>query len=123
MRETTRVAGWRRRYTRRALWPAPLLAGVLLAGCSRTDTTTPGAEAPRIPFLAWPEKDEWPAQFTAAAPEVQEAYRFAVANQSVLQYFPCFCGCVMDGHGSNFDCYVSEQRQDGSVIIDPMSFG
>jgi hypothetical protein len=74
-------------------------------------------------LLAWPVDDRWPAQFHAASPEVQEAYRYAVANPEALQYMPCFCGCGAQGHTSNLDCYVREFRSDGSVMLDPMSFG
>lgn len=28
-----------------------------------------------------------------AAPQVKEAYRFAIANPEVLRQFPCYCGC------------------------------
>lgn len=74
-------------------------------------------------WVAWPAKNEWPAPFWQSAPEVQEAYRYAVAHPQVLQYFPCYCGCVNDGHTSNKDCYIKEARADGSVVLDPMSFG
>lgn len=74
-------------------------------------------------LVAWPARDEWPERFVRAAPDVQEAYRFAVANPAVLQHFPCYCGCVDEGHSSNTDCYVEAFRSDGSVLLDPMSFG
>ena len=74
-------------------------------------------------MLARPALDEWPPHFWQAPQEVQEAYRFAVANPDVLQYFPCYCGCVEDGHTSNKDCYIREQRPDGSVVLDLMNFG
>ena len=75
------------------------------------------------PGLARPSRDQWPEVFWTSAPEVQEAYRYAVANPDVLQWIPCFCGCVNGGHTSNKDCYVREFRRDGSVVLDPMSFG
>ena len=74
-------------------------------------------------MLARPQFDEWPARFWSAKAEVQEAYRYAVANQDVIQYFPCYCGCVDDGHTSNKSCYVSAVRPDGYLVLDPMSFG
>jgi len=40
-----------------------------------------------------------------------------------MQYIPCFCGCVAQGHTCIQDCYVSEFRNDGTVVLDPMSFG
>ena len=50
-----------------------------------------------------------------AAPEVKEAYRFAVANPEVLTHIPCYCGCNALGHRHNLDCYVKSFRKDGSV--------
>jgi hypothetical protein len=108
------------RWSRRSLLQASLaLGGVVLVGCSASDTSPGNGNE----LLAWPAKDRWPAQFKSATSQVQEAYRFAVANQDVLQYFPCFCGCGANGHRSNLDCYVRETRADGSVVLDPMSFG
>jgi hypothetical protein len=45
-----------------------------------------------------------------------------VAHPEILQYMPCFCGCVDEGHGSNKDCYIDELRPDGSVLLEPMGF-
>jgi hypothetical protein len=75
-------------------------------------------------LVAWPAQNRWPERFERAPADVQEAYRYAVANPQVLQYMPCFCGCYEeDRHTSNRDCYVEEMRPDGSVVLDPMSFG
>lgn len=75
-------------------------------------------------LLAWPAEDRWPAMFLDAPASTQEAYRFAVANQDLLKWMPCFCGCGEEaGHRSNADCYVRQVRDDGSVLLDSMSFG
>ena len=58
-----------------------------------------------------------------APPQVQEAYRFAIANPDVLQNFPCYCGCVSAGHTSNLDCYVQEIQPDGTLVFDNHAFG
>lgn len=106
------------------------LAGVVVVACGPTGggptaSGGPGqnAAAPAGAFAAWPAEDRWPAAFQRAPQDVQEAYRYAVANAGVLQYIPCYCGCIDDGHTSNWDCYVREVRPDGSVVLDPMSFG
>jgi hypothetical protein len=109
-----------RRGSRRHLLQASLaFGGFVFAGCStgRTSPETGGD------LLAWPAKDRWPNLFANASADVQEAYRYAVGNQNVLQYMPCFCGCGASGHRSNWDCYVREARADGSVLLDSMSFG
>jgi hypothetical protein len=94
-----------------------MVPAVALVGCSGQSDLTASS------LIARPALNQWPKQFWDAAPEVQGAYRFAVANPDVLKYIPCFCGCVNQGMTSNHDCYVKESRADGTVILDPMSFG
>ncbi len=107
-----------RRFTRwHALRAALLAAGDALVGCSGQGGSTGGE------LVAWPAKDRWPDRVRRAPAEVREAYRYAVANPDVLQWMLCFCGCGAQGHRSNLDCYVRERRADGSVLLDPMSFG
>jgi len=93
---------------------SPTLAGYSPLGDPRKSTEG---------LVAWPANDLWPDRFNEEPDEVQEAYRYAVANEEVLQWMPCFCGCVTGGHRHNFDCYVREVRADGSVALDAMSFG
>ncbi|RME74296.1 MAG: hypothetical protein D6784_10255 [Chloroflexi bacterium] len=59
----------------------------------------------------------------SAPPQVQEAYRFAIANPDVLRNFPCYCGCGAVGHKNNLDCYIKEVRADGSIEFDNHAFG
>jgi hypothetical protein len=56
-----------------------------------------------------------------ASAEVREAYRFAIANQDVLRYVPCYCGCGSSGHTSNASCYLKEGSKPGNLIFDRMS--
>lgn len=58
-----------------------------------------------------------------AAPQVQEAYRFAIANPEVLSKFPCYCGCGAMGHQNNLQCYIKEIRVDGSIEFENHAFG
>lgn len=112
----TRSDAYGRPLGRRAFLGAA--AAVLVAACAPQR----GAGA-LAPLAARPAANEWPDLFWRATPEVQEAYRYALANRDVLQYMPCFCGCVAAGHRSNYDCYVREARADGTVLLDGMSFG
>lgn len=57
----------------------------------------------------------------AAPAKVREAYRFAVENQHVLRYIPCYCGCGGEGHTSNASCYLKEGSKPGNLIFDRMS--
>ena len=108
------------RLTRRhALQAALAASGLALVGC----TPIVGRNSADDALLAWPVEDRWPEQFFKASARVQETYRFAVANQDLLQWMPCFCGCGEWGHTSNASCYVQEMRDDGSVLLDPMSYG
>lgn len=119
--ETTDGRPFRFRLTRRDAMRLPLLlSGLALVGCGGSGKGPGGAGSE---LLAWPAKDIWPKQYQDATPQVQEAYRYAVANRDVMRYFPCFCGCGAQGHASNLDCYVREYRDDGSVLLDAMSFG
>ena len=87
------------------------------SGARAAQPIQPGA------LVANPSKNEWPQQFWRASTEVQEAYRYALAHPEVIQYMPCYCGCVNDGHTSNKDCYVRQALPDGSFVLEPMSFG
>lgn len=113
----------RRRFLLLAL---PALAG-WVGGCTKTGqpsltTPSPTTAGDQSRLVAYPALNRWPENFWRAGAEVQLAYRYAVANPEVLQWFPCFCGCVQGGHRSNKDCYIREIRPDGSVVLDPMSF-
>ena len=60
--------------------------------------------------------DQLPADLRGAPVEVQEAYRFAIANKELLEQIPCFCGCTSEGHKSNYNCYVAEDGGPGEVV-------
>lgn len=75
------------------------------------------------PLLADPSLGIWPAAYRAAAEQTREAYRYAIDRPDVLQWMPCFCGCVNDGHESNVDCFVRTRLTAGRVVLDPHGFG
>lgn len=71
-------------------------------------------------MLAKPGSAMWPDRYQQAPASVRNAYRFAVDHQAELQYIPCFCGCgVSTGHRNNWDCFVKEQIDAGTFILDP----
>ncbi|HET8569985.1 MAG TPA: PCYCGC motif-containing (lipo)protein [Candidatus Limnocylindria bacterium] len=103
-------------------------AGAVLAACGAKIVEDPGSSATpratgRAALYADPDKDVWPAIYRAAPALVQDSYRWAVRNKAALQYFPCFCGCVSQGHKSNFECYVDAELGQGAVVLDTHSFG
>ncbi len=62
-----------------------------------------------------------PADIRGAPAEVSEAYSFAIANQEILRYIPCYCGCGEEGHTSNASCYLKDSSTPGKLIFDRMS--
>ena len=71
-------------------------------------------------------KDDRPALppfLERASAMVRGAYLFAAMHEYELRHIPCFCGCVADGHTSNFDCFVKSRARDGSVTYDPHGAG
>lgn len=109
-----------RRLTRRhALQGALAAGGLVLVGCS---TAPIGQSNVDDSLLASPGEDRWPDLFYKAPASVQGLYRYAAANQDDLKWLPCFCGCVDEGHTSNFDCFFKQVRGDGSIVLDTMSF-
>lgn len=86
---------------------AILMAALLAAGCGG------GAPTPQVTLAP---ASELPDDLRGVPANVQEAYRFAVANQELLSQIPCFCGCGAVGHKSNLGCYITEDGQPGSVV-------
>lgn len=110
--------------TRRAFLAAPLLAAVVsLGGCSLGRGGDDEPSNPLGDLVAWPEKDIWPETLLAMPQSTIDNYKAAVPNKALLQYVPCYCGCYANGHTSVYDCYVAEERDDGSILLDTMSFG
>jgi hypothetical protein len=67
--------------------------------------------------------DDMPADVKSAPVVVQQAYQFAFANPDVMQQISCYCGCGAIGHTSNYDCYVSNVEQDGTINYDTHALG
>ena len=43
--------------------------------------------------------------YVRSHPRVEEAYAYALARPDVIQWLPCYCGCVAMDHRSNLDCF------------------
>lgn len=53
--------------------------------------------------------------------DIAEAYRFALENpQNVLSEVKCYCGCLIQGHSSNRDCFINS---DGSFDLMGLNCG
>ncbi len=55
------------------------------------------------------------SQMSGTPEQVRQAYVFAAQNPGVLGYVPCYCGCELDGHRSNVDCFVESRASNGAV--------
>lgn len=60
-----------------------------------------------------------PAFLDNADPALVTAYQTAATVTDILTYIPCYCGCGESaGHKSNLNCFISEMKDDGSVVWD-----
>ncbi|KXG09786.1 PCYCGC motif-containing lipoprotein [Anoxybacillus rupiensis] len=46
-------------------------------------------------------------------------YQQAAQHRELLESIPCYCGCGQSaGHKNNYDCFVYENKKDGTVVWD-----
>ncbi|MFG6150544.1 PCYCGC motif-containing (lipo)protein [Halobacillus sp. B23F22_1] len=51
--------------------------------------------------------------------DIQNIYVAVAQNKDLLEHIPCYCGCGETvGHRDNYDCFVHENREDGSLVWD-----
>ncbi|HSN78156.1 MAG TPA: PCYCGC motif-containing (lipo)protein [Anaerolineae bacterium] len=86
-----------------------ILISSLVAACA-------GSAAQPVAGLNMVPESQLPTQIKSAPANVQEAYRFAVANPELMKEIPCFCGCVAGGHTSNYACYVNEAGSPAGIL-------
>jgi hypothetical protein len=94
-----------------------ILAAALTAGCSDSPAASTEHAFPMASL------DGMPAEVRSAPVAVQQAYQFAVANPDVLTQVPCYCGCGVMGHASNYACYVSDSSPEGGITYDSHALG
>jgi hypothetical protein len=97
--------------------PVWLTGALLLSACAAPAT------APQALTIAMADMSMMPADVRAAPAVVQQAYQFAVANPSVLEQLPCYCGCGKVGHKSNYACYVSGTDATKGIQFDSHALG
>ncbi len=101
------------RWLSMALLLVVLSPALLAAGCAASPTHD----------LKMAALNLLPDQMQQAPTRVREAYQFAVANPDALKNVPCYCGCGAMGHTSNYSCYVTEAKADGTVVLDEHALG
>jgi hypothetical protein len=67
-----------------------------VGGAAMVDDAVPADAA-----AAWSSR---PA-FVSADPRTEAAYSYAMYHPRVIEWMPCYCGCVGTGHRSNLDCF------------------
>jgi len=66
-----------------------------------------------------PSKDILPTFLLDKHENISTIYLAAAKYQSLLETIPCFCGCGESvGHRDNYDCFIYENKEDGSIIWD-----
>lgn len=51
--------------------------------------------------------------------QMQLIYSAAAKNKELLESMPCYCGCSDSAnHKDNYDCFVHENKKDGSIVWD-----
>ena len=97
------------------LFLAVLAVALLVAACGPPAATS---DSVRHSSLALAPASALSPELRQLPSQVQEAYRFAVANPDVLETTPCYCGCGRVGHTSNLMCYIKPESTDGQVVFD-----
>jgi hypothetical protein len=106
-----------------------VVGGATAGGTGHDDAVAPdvaatapaAAEAPvPVGHMHMPTADEvsetWKARpdYVKALPDAwQSAYAYALARPDVLQWLPCYCGCVAMDHRNNLDCFFQRREVEG----------
>ncbi|KHE72795.1 PCYCGC motif-containing (lipo)protein [Halobacillus sp. BBL2006] len=100
-----------------------LILGSFLTGCSSDNSEE--AEESHIEHVngdlreETQDTDTLPAFLDDKNEDMQMLYTAASQNKDLLENIPCYCGCGDSvGHRSNYDCFIHENKQDGSIVWD-----
>ena len=61
---------------------------------------------------------EMPEFLADKSEEMQQLYLVVAQHKDLLESIPCYCGCGEFGHQDNYDCFIHENGEDGSVVWD-----
>ncbi|MGJ3205350.1 PCYCGC motif-containing (lipo)protein [Geobacillus thermoleovorans] len=111
---------------RRPVWMAACMLSfsVLLSGCA--DGNSQEQSHSHITKTATGDIRETtksiehlPSFLSAFEEEMAVLYQQAAEHRELLENIPCYCGCGQSaGHKNNYDCFVYENKKDGSVVWD-----
>jgi len=96
--------------------PAPMSGDPMNESAEEADHGGVPAGAFQLPSqaqvtAAWDARPDYVKVLPAAW---QEAYAYALARPDVLQWLPCYCGCVAMDHRSNLDCFFQRREVAGN---------
>ena len=116
------------KYRRQVLWEWAVGLGVICAGptliwAGPTADHAPRRRTPNGDWLETVSPGSLPSFVLDKSQQVEEAYRYAVDHEDILQYIPCFCGCHKIGHQHNAACYITERPADGQVTFNSHAVG
>ncbi|PWA09696.1 hypothetical protein DCC39_12710 [Pueribacillus theae] len=64
-------------------------------------------------------QSELPAFLNNKSDDMKMVYTAVAQHQDLLEQIPCYCGCGETvGHKDNYDCFIHENKEDGSVVWD-----
>jgi hypothetical protein len=96
-------------------FPLLMIGLLLMAACGPATSEESG--------LKLAPASDLPQEYRQLPTEVQEAYRFALANPDILAKIPCYCGCGAIGHMDNYMCYVQRETASGRLLLDSHAAG
>jgi len=97
---------------------ALLVGTLLIVACG-----APAAANPLVTSLKLAPASALSAELRSLPQDIQEAYRYALANPEILDKIPCYCGCNQIGHMNNRMCYVQSETAAGRVVFDAHASG
>ncbi len=62
--------------------------------------------------------DDLPTFLDAKSDDMKTLYTAVAKSQDLLESMPCYCGCGEFGHTSNYDCFINQNNDDGSLVWD-----
>lgn len=104
------------------------LIGLVITGCGVANTTEPTADHhhPKENVVVSTDireetksPNELPTFLKNVDPSIKKIYLDVAANQSLLDWIPCYCGCGQSvGHKSNRECFIFERKPNGQMVWD-----
>lgn len=97
-------------------WSAPPDASGDVAASPHASMGHLGAVPPaEVVAATWAAR---PAYVSGNGARTEAAYRYALEQGNVIQWLPCYCGCVEMDHRSNLDCFYRPHESGGPIAFE-----